>query len=310
MDVHCKVKHKALLPLGEPQESRRDDDQDKVENEEREQDPNVSPPISVGDVQRKEEIFSRGVRAIPTPRGIVGVIEVSTKRPHELFGPRATRLTARRVEHGKLFRLTLNLESVQLSGDHRTQHASVRIEVIQPTPRPRRDLGVRNRDTAKSGEDGREERVKQHRDLDGRRNGTDELRKRDTEKLDEDEDEELEPSSVDTCSTLTESDRVDHQDPVQNGAEDRVRDLGDQLGDGERLGRVDPAVVFPNEDHPVQNPQRRQLSLDDSGQNGHPEQCEHPRLEVTNAPSELQVTQGDDKRDDDVDEQASVDVVR
>jgi len=37
---------------------------------------------------------------------------------------------------------------------------------------------------------------------------------------------------------------------------------------------------------------------------------EHSRLKVTSAGPKLQETQGDDKRDDDVDEQASVDVVR
>jgi hypothetical protein len=37
---------------------------------------------------------------------------------------------------------------------------------------------------------------------------------------------------------------------------------------------------------------------------------EHSRLKVTSAGPKLQVTQGDDERDGDVDEQASVDVVR
>jgi hypothetical protein len=95
--------------------------------------------------------------------------------------------------------------------------------------------------------------------------------KRDTEELDEEEDEELESGSVETRGTLTESDGVDHQDPVQDGTENGVRNLGEQLADGERLGRVDPAVVFAGEDHPVHNPQRRQLGLDNSGKDGRPE---------------------------------------
>ena len=97
------------------------------------------------------------------------------------------------------------------------------------------------------------------------------MRKSDTEELDKDEDEELESGSVDTCSTLTESDGVDHQDPVQDGAENGVRNLADQLGNGERLSRVDPTVMFADEDHPVHYPQRCQLSLDNSGDDADPE---------------------------------------
>jgi hypothetical protein len=142
---------------------------------------------------------------------------------------------------------------MKLGGDHRTHDASERIEVVQPRPRPRSDIGIWNRDTAEGHEDGREERVEQDGDLNGRRDGADELRKGDTEEFDEDEDEELEPGSVETRSALTESDGVDHQDPVQDGTENGVRDLGDQLGNGERLGRVDATVVFADEDHPVQS---------------------------------------------------------
>ena len=152
-------------PFGEAKESRSDDDQDKVKHEKRKQHPNVPPPISIGDIQRQEEILSHSVRAIPTSRGIVRVIEVPTKRRHKLSGPSTTSLTLRRVEHGKLVRPTVDLEPVKLGGDHRTHDASVRVEVIQPTLRPRWDLGVRNRDTAEGREDSREEGVKQHRDL-------------------------------------------------------------------------------------------------------------------------------------------------
>ena len=76
----------------------------------------------------------------------------------------------------------------------------------------------------------------------------------DSKEFDEDEDEELESGSVETCSALTESDGVNHKDPVQDGAENGVWNLGDQLGDGERLGRVDTTVMLANEDHPVQHP--------------------------------------------------------
>jgi len=135
------------------------------------------------------------------------------------------------------------------------------------------------------------------------------LSERDTEELDEDEDEELESGSVETRSTLTESDGINHEDPVQDTTEGGVRNLGDELADGECLSRVDATVVLANEDHPVQNPQRRQLSLDNGWHDANPENCEHSRLKVTSAGSELQEAQGDNERDDDMDEQASVDVV-
>ena len=160
---------------------------------------------------------------------------------------------------------------MQLGGNLRTHDTSERIEVVQPRPRPLSDVGIRDRDTAEGHKDGREKRVAQHCDLDGRRDGTDELRKRDTEEFDEDQDEELESGSVETRSTLTESDGVDHQDPVEYGAQDGVWDLRNQLGDGEGLSGVDATVVFADEDHPVQDPQRCQLSLDNRGHDAHPE---------------------------------------
>ena len=42
---------------------------------------------------------------------------------------------------------------------------------------------------------------------------------------------------------MTESDRVDHQDPVQDGTENGVQNLGDQLANGERLSRIDVTGV-------------------------------------------------------------------
>ena len=99
---------------------------------------------------------------------------------------------------------------MELGGDHRTHNASKRIEVVQPRPRPRADVGVWNRDTTESRKDGHDERVEQHGDLNGGRDGTDELRKSDAKDLDEDKDEELEPGSVETRSALTESNGVDH----------------------------------------------------------------------------------------------------
>ena len=259
------------LPPSEAKEPGRNDDQDEIKDEEPEQHPDISPPILIPDIQREEKVFSNRVRTIPTSGGIVRIIEVSTKRRHELVRPSATRLTRWWVKHGKLVGFTLNLESVKLGGDHRSHEASEGIEVIQPRPRPSADVGVRNSDATEGGEDGHDERVDQHGGLDGWRDGADELRKGDTKELDEYDNEELESGSVETRSTLSEPARVDHQDPIYDGAEDGIWNLGDQLGDGERLGGVDAAVVFADEDHPVHDPQRRQLGLNDSWKNTRPE---------------------------------------
>ena len=199
---------------------------------------------------------------------------------------------------------------MKFRGDHRAHDPSERIEVVQPRPRPPSNIGVRDRDTTEGREDGNDERIEQDGDLDGRRDGADELGEGDTEQLDEDDDEELESGSVDTRGTLTESHGVDHENPVQDGTEDGVRNLGDQLGNGERLGRVDATVVLADEDHPLEHPQRCQLSLDKSGQNARPETIQHfwsakgtlkrdtikalrgedSRLEITSAGPKLQVT--------------------
>jgi len=194
--------------------------------------------------------------------------------------------------------------------DHRAHNTSEGIKVIQPRPCPRSNIGVRDRNTTKGHEDGKEGRVEQDGDLYGRREGTDELRESDTEKLDEDEDEELESGPIETRSAFAKSNGVDHQNPVQYGTENRVRDLRDQLANSERLGGIDATVIFADEGHPLQHPQRCQLSLDNGGENTCPENGKGSRLKVTSTVPKLQEAQGDDERDDDVDEQASVDVVR
>ena len=147
------------LSLSEAKEPGRDDDQDEVENEESEQDPNISPPASVADVQREEEILSDSVRAVPASGGIVGVVEVSTESRHELVCPNAASLTRWRIEQGELVGLTLDLESMKLGGNHRAHNPGERIEVIQPCPRPRSDVGVGNRNTTECGKDSGGERV-------------------------------------------------------------------------------------------------------------------------------------------------------
>jgi len=147
------------LPLGEAKEPGRDDDQGKVENEESEQHPNISPPASVADVQREEEILSNGVLTVSASRGIVGIVEVSTESRYELVRPSTASLTRWRIEQGELVGFTRDLESVKLGGNHRAHNPCERIEVIQPCPRPRSNVGVGNRNTAECGKDSRGERV-------------------------------------------------------------------------------------------------------------------------------------------------------
>ena len=242
------------LPPGEAKEPGREDDQDEIEDEEPEHHPNVSPPILVPDIQWDEEVFSHGVRTVPTIGGIVRVVEVSTECRHELVRPSTARLTRWWVKHGKFVGFTLDLESMKLGRDHRGHDPSEGIEVIQPRPRPSADIGIWNSDATEGGEDGHDERVDQHGDLNGGRDGADELRKGDTEELDKDYDEELEAGPIETRSTLSEPDRVGHQDPVQDTTENGVRNLSDQLGNGERLGGVDATVVLADEDHPIHDP--------------------------------------------------------
>ena len=156
------------------------DDQKEVEDEERGQEEITSPPILVSDIQWDEEVLSNS-SGRPRSGDIVRVIEISAKRRHKLVRPRPTRLTLWWIEPGELVRFTLDLRPVELGADHRAHSASERIEVIQLHSRPLSDLGAGDRDTTGSRKDGRQERVEQDGDLNGRRNGADELDKEDDE---------------------------------------------------------------------------------------------------------------------------------
>ena len=57
---------------------------------------------------------------------------------------------------------------MEFGADYPAHSASERIEVVQPHSRPLSDIGVGDRDTTGSREDGREERVEQDGDLNGR----------------------------------------------------------------------------------------------------------------------------------------------
>ena len=55
------------LPLGEPKEPGRYDDQEEEEDEESEQDESISPPrVLVPDIQPDEDVLSDSVLAVPT----------------------------------------------------------------------------------------------------------------------------------------------------------------------------------------------------------------------------------------------------
>ena len=83
--------------------------------------------------------------------------------------------------------------------------------------------------------------------LNRRGNGTNQLRERDTKELREYDREQLEPSPPESFRSGSKPGRVNHQHPVHDRADDRVGDLGQELRDGEHLGRVESAVGFSDE---------------------------------------------------------------
>ena len=83
--------------------------------------------------------------------------------------------------------------------------------------------------------------------LNRRSDRTEELCKCDTEKFRKYDHEQLEPCSVESCGSTSKPDRINHQDPVHDGADDRVGDLRQDLRDGEDFGRVESTVRFSNE---------------------------------------------------------------
>ena len=118
------------LPLGEPKEPGRYDDQEEEEDEESEQDENISPPrVLVPDIQPVKT-------SSPTAYWYYRQTGVSLALPSEFAG------------------LTLDRKPMELGADHRTYYASEgRIEGAQPHPHPLSDIGV----PTESRKDGREE---------------------------------------------------------------------------------------------------------------------------------------------------------
>ena len=112
-----------------------------------------------------------------TSGDIVGAIEISAKGRHKFVRPSPTRLTLWWIEPGEFVRFTLDLRPVELGADHRAHKVSERIEAVQPHSRPLSDAGAGDRGTTGIRNDGRQERAEQDGDLNGRRNGADELDK-------------------------------------------------------------------------------------------------------------------------------------
>ena len=73
---------------------------------------------------------------------------------------------------------------------------------------------------------------------------TNKLSKRNTEELREYDCEQLEPRPVEANRSSSEPDRINHQNPVYDGTDDGIGDLGQELRDGEHFGGVQSAVGF------------------------------------------------------------------
>ena len=83
--------------------------------------------------------------------------------------------------------------------------------------------------------------------LDRRGDRADKLPERDTEELREYDREQLESGPVESSGSSSKPNRIDHQNPVHDRADDRVGDLRQQLRDGEHFGRVESTVGFSDE---------------------------------------------------------------
>ena len=80
-----------------------------------------------------------------------------------------------------------------------------------------------------------------------------------TKELDEQDHEEQETVTIRTGCALTVAHRPNHQDPVDEGTQNGVRDLSNKLTNSEDVGGVYPRRRLANEDPPVGDPQRLDL---------------------------------------------------
>ena len=132
------------------------------------------------------------------------------------------------------------MDVLKLGREHGSQHTRVRRELVQPAAEETAHGRERDGDTRERRKDQSKEWIEQNRDLDGGRDGGDELAEGDTEEFDEDDHEQLEAVPVCACRTVPEAHRPHEQNPVDDGAEQRVWHLSDELTDGEHVWRVDP----------------------------------------------------------------------
>lgn len=82
------------------------DGNDDVEDEVCKQYPNISPAVSISDVQRLVELVADSELAVAAVRGVVGVVQISTSDGDESTGPGGAGLTGWRAEQSELFRST------------------------------------------------------------------------------------------------------------------------------------------------------------------------------------------------------------
>ena len=116
-----ETQEKGRSSLGITEEPRRNDGSNEVEDciddssarrhgnngegertGESEQDPNISPPVGVFNVEGLEEVFSPRVLAVCTLVGGVGIFQVPAESSHKLPGPLLTCLARRRSEPDEL----------------------------------------------------------------------------------------------------------------------------------------------------------------------------------------------------------------
>lgn len=67
------------------------------------------------------------------------------------------------------------------------------------------------------------------------------------EELNEEDNEQVEPSTVQTCGSLSEPDRIHHQNPVSHCADNREWDFRNELRESEDLRSIDPTMGLTNE---------------------------------------------------------------
>ena len=81
---------------------------EEIEDRVSKEDPDISPPVVVADVEGLEELVTDGVLAVAACRGVVRVVDIPAKPLYELACPLTARLDRWSGKLDKLFRLTLD----------------------------------------------------------------------------------------------------------------------------------------------------------------------------------------------------------